>query len=86
MNIYEIKYRVAHTGTHYFDRDSMKFFGQTLRDYRVKKLSDTEWLFYAPMYARNDNGSRRCMGTSIRVFDATTNSIRSATADEESRI
>ena len=52
MNIYEIKRRISKTDSTFFSRDIMKFFGQTLKDFRVKKLRDGNYFFCAP-YRKN---------------------------------
>lgn len=38
--IYEIKYATLKSSPHYFSRETMKFFGQTLKDFSVYKTSD----------------------------------------------
>jgi hypothetical protein len=70
MTIYEIKYRTAKNNPYFFDRKTMKFFGQTLRDFSVKKLPDGRYLITAPM--RLDG---RIVGTTERVFDPETNEL-----------
>ncbi len=35
MNNTELKYKVMDTGSHFFDRSSMKFFGDTMANYYV---------------------------------------------------
>lgn len=47
MDIYEIKRETAKTEPHFFSRDTMRFFGQTLKDFHVKKLSDNRFYIYA---------------------------------------
>lgn len=32
----ELKYNVENTGSHFFDRESMRFFGDTMRNYGVR--------------------------------------------------
>ena len=36
----ELKYNVEETGSHYFERSSMKFFGDTMRNYGVCETVD----------------------------------------------
>lgn len=36
MNPAELKYNVEQTGSHFFERSSMKFFGDTMRNYGVR--------------------------------------------------
>jgi hypothetical protein len=74
MTIYEIKERTAETSPHYFSRDTLKFFGQTMRSFRVSKLNEHEYLISAPSYW---NG--KLMGYSERIFDSRDNTLNSTT-------
>ncbi len=40
MTIYEIKRLTRDTEPYFFSKDTMKFFGQTLKDFKVKKQTD----------------------------------------------
>ena len=40
MTIYEIKELTKETAPYFFSRDTMRFFGQTLKSFRVKKQLD----------------------------------------------
>jgi uncharacterized protein (DUF2252 family) len=51
--IYDIKYATMDKSPYYFDRKSMKFFGQTMRDFKVKK-SPTGRIY---IYAKTKTGS-----------------------------
>ena len=73
MTINEIKKRTQKTAPHFFSRDTMRFFNQKLRDFKVKKLNDTEYLVYADSYWFGN-----FMGVTIRVFDTTTNELKKA--------
>jgi len=53
MNASELKRHVMGRGSHFFDRDTMRFFGDTMRNYGVRKatiataLGDVEcWELY----------------------------------------
>ena len=50
MTIHEIKERTQKTAPHFFSRDTMKFFNQTLKDFKVKKLNENEFLIFALFY------------------------------------
>ena len=50
MDIYEIKRLTSKTEPYFFSRKTMKFFGQTLKDFKVKKQSDGRYLIKAPCY------------------------------------
>ena len=39
MNKTELKYNVMNTGSYFFDRSSMKFFGDTMSNYYVPKAT-----------------------------------------------
>ena len=39
MNKSELKANVDATGSHFFERDSMKFFGDTMKNYGVRSAS-----------------------------------------------
>jgi len=47
MTIYEIKERTQETSPYFFTRASMRFFGQTLKDFRVYKQKDGKYLIIA---------------------------------------
>ena len=47
MTIYEIKRLTAETSPYFFSHDTMKFFGQTLKSFSVKKQSDGRYLVTA---------------------------------------
>ena len=44
MTIQEIKQRTKKTAPHYFSEGTLNFFNQTLKDFKVRKLNDTEFL------------------------------------------
>jgi len=47
MTIYEIKDRTQKTEPYFFSRDTMRFFGQTMRSFRVYKQPDGKYLIRA---------------------------------------
>jgi len=49
MTIQEIKERTKVTEPYYFSRDTMKFFGQKLEDFKVIKESDGRYKIVAPI-------------------------------------
>ena len=49
MTIYEIKRRTEETAPHFFTRDTLKFFGQTMKDFKVYKQADGRFLITAPI-------------------------------------
>jgi hypothetical protein len=63
--IYAIKYLITNE-SHYFDRKSMRFFGQTLKDFCVKKSPTGRIFIYAPI---KDSYTKKFTGSfSIREF------------------
>jgi len=67
MTIYEIKRRSQAKKPYYFNRDTMKCFNQTLKDFKVYKLENNIYQFRA----------NRPYGETIAYFDAITNDINS---------
>jgi hypothetical protein len=65
MTIHQIKQATALTAPEYFTRRTMRFFGQTLRDFSVKKQPDGRYIISAPMRDR----SGRNVGESVRYFN-----------------
>ena len=47
MTIYEIKEKTRETAPYFFSRSSMRFFGQTLKDFKVYKQKDGKYLIIA---------------------------------------
>lgn len=70
MTIHEIKNRTQQTSPYFFSRESMKFFGQTLRDFKVRKQSDGKYLITAPSY-----WDGKLMGITKRLFNPETNKL-----------
>lgn len=68
LTIYDIKYRVENA-PYFFDRKTMKFFNQTLKDFRVYKLDNNTYKITAPM--KDSRG--KIMGETKRTFCALTN-------------
>lgn len=65
--IYEIKRLTRSTSPYFFDSKTMKSFGQTLKDFRVRKTdSPTKFLIYAKSFGGH---------VTKRIFDAETNTL-----------
>lgn len=71
MTIYEIKRRTAQTSPYFFSRDTLKFFGQTLKKFNVSKYQGGKYLIFCPMIDRS--GKR--VGETVRIFDPETNTL-----------
>lgn len=66
-SIQYIKDAVAEKSPHFFSRDTLRFFGQTLSDFKVWKGPSGDYYIAAPSYWY-DNGKSKFMGVSFRKF------------------
>ena len=73
LTIYDIKRLTAETSPYFFVPKTLKFFGQTMRSFSVKKQPDGRYLITAPM---KDRTTGREMGTTKRYFNPTTNELQ----------
>jgi|TARA_R100001463_G_scaffold80292_1_gene134757 hypothetical protein len=71
MNIYDIKRRTKKTAPYYFSKQTLAFFGQTMKDFKVEKLDSGKYVISAPSYDSRHN----FMGFSLRIFDPATNEL-----------
>jgi len=71
MTIYDIKRMSEDKAPYFFERKSMRFFNQTLKDFSVKKLNEEKYYISAPM--RDSRGQQ--MGITKRVFDVRTREL-----------
>ena len=80
MTIYEIKRRTKETSPYYFDKKTMRFFGQRLKDFKVRQCKNNKniYLLTAPSYDFNGE----YMGHTQSYFDKTTNLIRSTVVSQ----
>lgn len=72
MTISEIKNRTSETSPYYFSSKTMKFFGQTMKSFRVSKQLDGRYKISAPMKDRNTG---KLMGETVRFFNPVTNQL-----------
>lgn len=72
MTISQIKAATAQTSPHFFDRKTLKFFGQTMASFKVYKQANGTFKISAPMRM---NG--KVIGYTERIFDPTTNELNS---------
>jgi hypothetical protein len=66
MTIYEIKRLTEEISPYYFSRKTLKFFGQTLKDFSVMKQIDGRYRISAP---------RKHGGESVRYFNPENNKL-----------
>lgn len=73
MTIYEIKQRTQLTAPYFFSTKTMKFFGQSMRSFSIKKQPDGRYYISAPMI---DSFTGRNMGETKRYFNPLTNELQ----------
>ena len=71
MTIYQIKRLTAETSPYFFSRNTLRFFGQRMRDFKVAKQADGRFKISAPL--RDSN--MRVYGQTIRYFNPTNNEL-----------
>jgi len=71
LTIYEIKRRTEETNPYFFSRKTMKFFGQTLRDFRIRREADGRYRIEAPTYRGPDKLNR----PTVRYYNPSTNDL-----------
>lgn len=72
MTIYEIKERTEETQPYFFERKTLKFFGQTMKDFKVYKQDDGRFLITAPI-----RSGGKIVGNTERYFNPETNKLES---------
>ena len=85
MTIYEIKRRTEATAPHFFTRDTLKFFHQTMRDFSVYKQKDGKFLISAPIRQRLTRFTSgplfATIGYTRRIFNPETNQLERVPKD-----
>lgn len=71
MTIYEIKTRTKETAPYFFSRRTLKFFGLTMKRFKVRKLNDYEYYIFAPTYSDG-----KIIGYTKRIFDTRNNKLK----------
>ena len=74
MNIYDIKRAVERSeeDSYFFSRNTMKFFGQTMKDFHIKRLADGRYYIWANL---KDRFTGRNMGITERFYNPVTNRL-----------
>ena len=70
LTIYDIKYLLSESNPHFFSRETMKFFGQTMKDFKAYKQEDGRYFITAP---RRIDGKTN--GRTEMYFNPKTNSL-----------
>ena len=81
LTIYDMKYRTLETAPHFFARKTLKFFGQTMRDFSVRKLDSGKYEISAPIFMRADHAGAALKPTghhTVRIFNPETNALEYA--------
>ena len=60
----------SQTAPYFFNTDTMRFFGQTMSKFKVKKQPDGRYLISAPMYC-----SGKKVGQTIRYYNPINNEL-----------
>lgn len=71
MNIYDIKRETKETSPYYFSEKTLAHFGQTMKDFKVRKMECGRYIVEAPSY----DHERKFMGYSLRIFDPATKEL-----------
>ena len=72
MTIHDIKRLSEAKSPYFFTTKTLKFFGQTMRSFSVKKQIDGKYYISAPMRDRNTG---KIIGTTERYFNPVTNEL-----------
>ena len=70
LTIYNIKRLTAETSPFFFDRKTLKFFGQRMNSFKIYKQADCRYLVTAPIII-----NFKQIGTTERYFNPITNEL-----------
>ena len=78
MRIYEVKaiHLEKFPDSHFFDHKTLKFFGQTLADFKVTKRGKNEYWVIAPMRRPGPDGKLVLAGYTERIFNPESGELR----------
>lgn len=69
LTIYAIKAAVEKESPYFFSKSSLRFFGQSVSSFKIKKAPSGKVFIYAPSYWSDfETGKPRLMGYTIREF------------------
>ena len=72
MTIYDIKRLSESTSPYFFTRRTLRFFGQTMKMFSVRKQTDGRYYISCPML---DRFTGKRVGTTERYFNPITNEL-----------
>ena len=72
MTIYDIKRMTEGTSPYFFTRKTLKFFGQTMRMFSVKKQTDGRYYISCPMF---DRFTGKQIGMTERYYNPVNNEL-----------
>ena len=72
MTICEIKKTTAQTSPYFFSRKTLKYFGQTIKMFSVRKHKGGKFIITAPIF---DRLTGRRIGDTTRIFNPETNQL-----------
>lgn len=72
MTIHDIVALTKETSPYFFDPKTLKFFGQTVSGFRVKKMDNGRYRISQPM---KDRFTKRVMGETVRYFNPVNNEL-----------
>lgn len=70
LTIYDIKYLSLGTNPYFFTRSTLKFFGQTMKSFKVYKQTDGRYKICAPMKL-----DQKIIGETVRYFNPKNNKL-----------
>jgi hypothetical protein len=75
LTISAIKKLTAETSPHFFDRDSLKFFGQKMSDFKVTALEDGRYRISAPTSRIDSSGNKVTGSPTVRYYNPENNEL-----------
>ena len=75
MTIYEIKRLTKETAPYFFSRDTMRFFGQTLKSFRIKKQADGRYRISASSRVGSFSPDLRWNNDTVRFYNPENNEL-----------
>lgn len=74
ITIYDIKELTKETSPYYFSKDTLEFFGQTMKDFKVTKIENKNLY---KIFAKSFDRQGQYMGDSVQYFNPVNNQLNS---------